>query len=340
MFYNTRKNTPIARSDAIRLAEYYDKTRLAYSPLFHRFPTRSNLSPHILERIFREGIEYNVFRSASIKGPAYGPQMDELWQIEPWAASALADACLQVRYVVADYCGKMEYLHNSFGPFSLIYTRFMEAGIKYPPEPHCIFNQGDYVNLYGSFEDMIHQVHKAQLWGMWMIISLHCLALYDGKTPAECLRDLPNFPNQQICAAKEALKALEEGEHAWQDHYGALNHGQSAPPTPTPSPVSSPGLSAPCTDDHLYGVSNPPTPCLPSDTSDEIYQFKAEPEPVAFSLNYPSSPSSSSSPAYSPESSWTPVFDEDGDVVGIKQEEDEEYSRRLLLSPARSYISV
>lgn len=122
---------------------------------------------------------------------------------------------------------------------------------------------------------MVHQVHKAQLWGIRIIILLHCLTCYDGITPAECLCTLLNLPNQQFCTAKKALKAQEAGEHVWKDHYGALNHGQAAPPTPTPSPVFSPAQSTPCADAQLHGVSNPATHCTSSDTSDKVYQFKA-----------------------------------------------------------------
>jgi hypothetical protein len=323
-----------------------------YSPVHQREETFAHFSPNILECIFREGTEYQYHHSHFGNGSAIRPVDSEMYQMEYWAASALADACLQVCSLIASYCNKTAYL-DTYGPFSLIYTRFFEAGIKYPPEPHDIFHYSEYLVVHNSLEGLLDHIHRAQLWALWMITALHCLALYDGLTVAETCRQLPNLPVAQLELAKIALKEKEHGDHTylWNSHHGALNHGQVSSPECSPSPFF---LAPP-----VSPMS--PLPAPPSLPSSPSYQplsprflgaldkqlANHSKQAICF---YGSSDSNPSSGPSSPRSAtgsddyWQPDTpsvtqsepclrtpgDREEDDVQIKIEEDEEEGLRLL----------
>jgi hypothetical protein len=269
MLFTNASLTPYSPDQAKWMAEYYDRARLAYIPVFMRSPSRSNLSPNILERVFREKIEYEVIHHPYFDDPSFSPNpVESLYHIKRHAAEALAEACCQVRDLVADYCGVRHHLDH-YGPFSLLYLRFVEAGIKYPPEPHSIFHRDDFLCVYPDFESMVGHIQKAQLWGIFMMVSLHCLALYDGISPYDVRLMLPNLPINHLLKAREALYAKEVREYnqmnlaEWGGMYtpttpylgtdaillapGPMPELDPSPPaSPSPSYASSPSSSPGC----------------------------------------------------------------------------------------------
>ncbi|KAB5587698.1 hypothetical protein CTheo_8860 [Ceratobasidium theobromae] len=250
MIFSSTSSTPLSKEQAVWLSEYYEQCHEAYKPVFHRLPTRASLSPNILERIFRPNLEYEVLHHYW-HAEDEEPLVQETYRIKSWAVSALVDACLQVRDVVADYCGTSQH-KDSYGPFSLLYQKFIYAGIKYPREPTYIFDEMYFQDEYDTLDRLVNHVHSAQLWGIFMITALHCLALYDGLPPCELRSQLPDLPMSQLVLARNASFAKQLKVHSDWDEYHLAGHGYVP---------EAPGSHSPCNSSPL---NLPAPPCSPA----------------------------------------------------------------------------
>ncbi|KAF8594099.1 hypothetical protein BDV93DRAFT_565796 [Ceratobasidium sp. AG-I] len=143
-------------------------------------------SPSILERKFRDGVElYKVKPENSDK--------DE-WCITSSAANALVDALLQVRDVVGNHCGTLAESTGHPAEYTVddpLYRRFREIGLLYPLEPAGIFEIKTWEKGFPTLPDLVQKVVCAQIWAMWMIAVLHCLAKADDLDHMDIL---PPFP--------------------------------------------------------------------------------------------------------------------------------------------------
>lgn len=198
---HTLNNTTTGRAltqrqaHAIAAAKEWGKIFPAYERQWLKDDSMFMLSPHILERKLRDGIE--------IFGEKVGNGR-EIWTLATSTSSALADALLQVRDLVGRYCGTMLYINN-YGYWSDLYSEFRNAGIDYPAEPILCFDFKYWTSPFGSYDDLNKAITKAQVWGMHMILVLQCFAVYQGvPRPTDIL---PGIACAHIERAKKAFQA-------------------------------------------------------------------------------------------------------------------------------------
>lgn len=150
-------------------------------------------SPNILERKFRNGIEY--YQVIHTDGW-------EEFRLTHTSVMALIDGLEQVRDVVGRYCDSMAHIED-YSPWSPLYNRFRESSVAYPLEPLHTFEPNWWSGSFSSETELQQAITKVQVWAMWMIAALHCLALYDGKDNLE----LPPLSCAHLAAA----------QHAWHE---------------------------------------------------------------------------------------------------------------------------
>ena len=189
------------------------------------------LSPNILERKMRKGIEIEC------EIDEYGR---ESWFMADSTVLALLDRLLQVRDLVARYCGSQAHI-NDYSCTSPLYDRFRESGIHFPFEHFMMFDAALWKGSFCSYDMLNITIGKAQIWAMGMIMALHCLAKYDGASTVE----LPHVSCAHLTRAAAAFhhqKELDRRIHAvWvkpseyvPDLDEEPNSSPEASPLPTP----------------------------------------------------------------------------------------------------------
>ena len=191
---------PVTKDQAVQLGNFYRTCHTDYVPDFQSDDSLLHSSPNILDRKFRMG--YETFRKFSGD--------EERHFIKTDVILSMFDGLQQVRDTIASYCNTYDYI-DSYGPFSPLYTRFFKAQISWPTEYHCIFDQDEYLCPFDTFGDPLVVVQRAQLWSIFMIASLHCLALWDGVSPADiCITLPPLNQGHLLLAHRSHNRVLEE----------------------------------------------------------------------------------------------------------------------------------
>jgi hypothetical protein len=174
------------------MATQYANILQAYGPYYCGQDSGFFMSPSILERKFRVGVEvYTVEQDGGM-----------FWYLATSTIHSLVDAMLQVRDLVGNFCHTMEHIDN-YDPGSPLYGALQEARITYPAEPSRVnpyyrpgtpFQTEFWEPNFSSKEELDCMVAHCQLWAMGMIVALHCLSLYNGRC-AHCIpMDLPPWP--------------------------------------------------------------------------------------------------------------------------------------------------
>lgn len=199
-----------AKARSVLLSHYYGRCFAAYRKKMGVGRGFFYLCPNILERKFREGIE--IVCHSEEDG------WDE-WSLSYPTIYALSDALEQVRDVVARFSGTMEHL-SDYSSWSPLYSRFREAGIMFPIQPSFAFDDHFWEGKFSSLHSLNSAVLDVQIWAMWMMWSLHCLALWDGVDSRTAAYTLPPTSCAHLAAARQALAEVElENEGAIrQDH--------------------------------------------------------------------------------------------------------------------------
>lgn len=202
-------NSTFLRAKALMLSIYLGRCFPAYGRALLG-PTEGLFyhSPHILERKFRNGIEY--YQVTHVDGW-------EEYRLTSTSISALLDSLEQVRDVVGRFCDTLAHTED-YTSWSPLYSRFRDIGMTYPLEPIHAFDMNWWSGAFSSERELQEAVIKVQIWGMWMIGALHCLSMYEGK----CHSKLPHLTCAHIFAAQQAWQA-EEKAAGRMPNSGALN---------------------------------------------------------------------------------------------------------------------
>jgi hypothetical protein len=174
------------------------------------------------------------------------------------------DGLHQIRDSVACYNDAYEHI-NDYGPFSPLYSRFNKAQIHFPTEYYCIFDVDEYLCPFDDLSDLFIPVQRAQLWSIFMIAALHCLALSDGISPLDVCTTLPPINQGHLLLARRSHDRVLEEQAAL-----LANPNQdwdiSDPLSPIYSPTSTGSSSNPGTF-NLVAYPSPPEDAYPSPTS-------------------------------------------------------------------------
>ena len=138
---------------------------------------------------------------------------------------------------------------------------------------HCIFSEDEYLAPFDDFDDLLAVVQRAQLWSIFMIAALHCLALYDGLSPAEVCATLPPLNHGHLFLARRSHHRVLEEQAALM----ANPHQAWDLPTPPYSPVihhKSPGWLP---SDEEVALPSPPS----SAEADNEFSFRSEEDVVS-----------------------------------------------------------
>ncbi|QRW11109.1 hypothetical protein RhiLY_10108 [Ceratobasidium sp. AG-Ba] len=166
--------TAIMESDMVRRA-----CIVAFHAILEDQTSPIRQSANILERNFREGIEYYKVKNEAATS---WDEMDT-WHVAPDCIGAMIDALLQVRDQVAKYVKYEEKFgnpHLEFGPNATLYTKFRQAGIIYPLEPNGMFDKDFWAKGFNSERFLKGYVTLCQIWAIWMQLSLDLIMRYDG----------------------------------------------------------------------------------------------------------------------------------------------------------------
>ena len=245
------------QEQAVWLSNYYKSCHSDYTPDFQEEDTLIHFSANYLDRKFTEGSETFIKRNGQ----------EEKHFIKTDVVIAFMNGLHMIREAVAVYCDSYDYI-DSYGPFSPLYARFFKAQIAYPIEYHCIFHEDEYLTYFDDFDDLLAVVQRAQLWSIFMIAALHCLALYDGLSPAEVCATLPPLNHGHLFLARRSHHRVLEEQAAIM----ANAHQAWDLPTPPYSPViysESPGWLSSDEEDAL------PSPPSPIEADDE-FSFSSE----------------------------------------------------------------
>ncbi|QRV79890.1 hypothetical protein RhiJN_07905 [Ceratobasidium sp. AG-Ba] len=338
---NFASPNPVEPQTARKLSLYYRSAFEALKEDYQHYPTRANLSPNILERVLRLNIEYHVHTRPLYDGalPDSQPDTETLFFIESHIAGALFDAVIQVRDLVADYSGTRAFI-DQYGPFSLLHTKFMSAGISFPIEPFNIFELGHYLRPFDCFWEMVDQVQRAQIWAHGMVTALVCLGLHDGISPKDIRLHLPSPSIHTLLMAREALLKKQAKEH---EDYGVDPNAWGTPSAPSTPEFTGGILCYPNTlEQESVALPEPPSipnspvflcrSCNPSSSPIPIHH-SAPGTLVSYDADVEDDSCDESSVATPSE------IDVDDDFV-IKVEEDEKSAYMLLRDPAPDFVSV
>ena len=175
---------PLQVAQAVMESVDFSKFFTVYSSQMRQGEGLFFASPSILERKFRDGVE--IYK-------AKVDDQDE-WFVTSVTANALVDALLQVRDVVGNHCGTLTESTGHPDKFTVsdpLYRRFREVGLLYPLEPAGIFEVKTWEKGFPTLPDLVQKVVCAQIWAMWMMAVLHCLAKAEDL---EHMDVLPPFP--------------------------------------------------------------------------------------------------------------------------------------------------
>lgn len=246
------RSEPVSKDQAVWLSNFYKTCHTDYIPEFQSDDSLLHYSANILDRKFSMG--YETFRRTS--GDA------EMHFIKTDVVLSIMDGLHQIRDSIACYCNTYDYI-DEYGPFSLLYTRFFKAQIAWPTEYHCIFDQDEYLRPFDDFSDLLVVVQRAQLWSIFMVAALHCLALWDGISPAEVCVSLPPINQGHLLLARRShCRVLEE-----QAALMANPNQDWDLPSPPFSPVYQPASPIPGFYDYAASPSSLDEDSLPSPPS-------------------------------------------------------------------------
>ncbi|KAG8720624.1 hypothetical protein FRC09_009237 [Ceratobasidium sp. 395] len=203
--------------ESVKLSNYFH----SYAPVMRQGEGLVYASPSILECKFRLGIELEH----TVKEDG-----DTFWKLKPCAQAALHDALLQVRHVVGTFCKTLEesegHLLEWDPGFSPLNCKFRAADIVYPFEPVNMFLPNFWNTEFDFLHDLVEAVVGAQIWGLWMICTLHVYAATTDPYMRESVYDaLPPYLMVHYMKAAEAYDELSKdkvshGLMPWVNDYG------------------------------------------------------------------------------------------------------------------------
>ena len=165
-------------------ADYCTRLISAMHPVMGRGQGLVFQSPSVLERRLRQGIELHQERG----------DVKPYWLISNATIGGICDALLQTHDVVARFCHTEAHLED-YRANSTLYEILDQAGITYMPEPYqLMFRKSFWDWHYDTTFQFYGLFTKCQQWSLSMIVALHCLAMFQGHSPRECIELLPSFP--------------------------------------------------------------------------------------------------------------------------------------------------
>ncbi|KAG9082043.1 hypothetical protein FRC07_014329, partial [Ceratobasidium sp. 392] len=120
-------------------------------------------------------------------------------------------ALLQVREVANLFTKGLEEAEaaeNFCARTSLLYVPLLLSVIHFPHEPDFGFTVEDWHKVYPNLSDLIVDVVRLQIWGLWTIVALHCFVAAQGKHKSpEDQRRLPPFPGALLTIGESVMEA-------------------------------------------------------------------------------------------------------------------------------------
>ncbi|CUA70035.1 hypothetical protein RSOLAG22IIIB_08877 [Rhizoctonia solani] len=225
---------------AIKYAHEVDVARpLYYHYMRHADVNKQGLyrSPNILECRLTLGVEVLVEESLEKPGTL-------VYLLSASTCHALSDALAQVRLCVANFVGYPEWEELEAGPESApLYQQFADFGIAYPIEPINTGYSYMVTQFFKSLEEVHDYVVNHQIWAIFMIQSLHYLAMAKGWSEFERLKLPAEFDNHIHIAlhllAQHGVKLCGPLAPHTPPIDASCPHVHAPPSTPSPPETSS-----------------------------------------------------------------------------------------------------
>ncbi|EUC56267.1 hypothetical protein RSOL_168070, partial [Rhizoctonia solani AG-3 Rhs1AP] len=170
---------------AIRHAQEINLARRLYFGYMRHADTSKQglyLSPNILERRMTLGVE--ILQEESPEEPG-----TMSFYLTSSVCQALSDALAQVCLIIGTFVGYPDWEELECGPDSApLYEQFVMFNIAYPSEPTNMSHDYMVTKYFTSYDEACDYVVERQVWAMFMISALHCLAMAKGWTEYERLK--------------------------------------------------------------------------------------------------------------------------------------------------------
>ncbi|KAG9082108.1 hypothetical protein FRC07_014306, partial [Ceratobasidium sp. 392] len=199
----TFANASLQWADAVVDSVHFSKCMMFLAAIMRQGEGGIFSSPYILERKFRLSVEIGECKS--------DPMYKDGFYLKDLAIYSLVDALLQVREVVNLFTNGLEEAEtaeNFCARTSPLYVPLLLSGIHFPHEPDFGFTVKDWHKVYPNLSDLIVDVVRLQIWGLWTIVALHCFVAAQGKHKSpEDQRRLPPFPGALLTIGESVMEA-------------------------------------------------------------------------------------------------------------------------------------